>query len=164
MTSVKRSLADLLNAEDSPAPTDERRRTKPRLSDLLSPVNEQPPASTSTSTSTLLERKLSYPPKVAPAHPVKPTPFQQPLPLLTFSYTPSRVLEFNDSALRYFVQPPRDAQLSYGYERWVRKPDEKGRIDGLVKALDRVCSGMNNGSKINVGVVAWRGVMTRWAS
>ncbi|KAF8910602.1 hypothetical protein CPB84DRAFT_1764102, partial [Gymnopilus junonius] len=39
--------------------------------------------------------------------------------LTTFSYTPEHVQEFTDSALRYYVDPPPGANLSYGFERWV---------------------------------------------
>jgi RAT1-interacting protein len=168
--SSKRSIAHLLNAEEGPTTVEESRRKRLRLSDLLLPTNEQPIASTSTSTSTstkpFQEQKLVYPPKT-PTNPIKPTPFQQPVPLITFSYTTSRSLEFTDSALRYFVQPPPDAQLSYGYERWRRRPEGKGRVDGLVEAWDKVCREMSGGSglqNMDVGVVAWRGVITRWAN
>jgi len=89
--------------------------------------------------------------------PPAPPPFQQPLPLLTFSYTPTRSLEFTDSALRYYVDPPRGADLNYGVERWVRRPEERGRVDGLLRAWGKV-RGMGVG---DVGVVGWRGVMTK---
>ncbi|KAG5647335.1 hypothetical protein DXG03_000403 [Asterophora parasitica] len=90
----------------------------------------------------------------------KQTPFQQPTQILSFSFTPSRTLEFTDSALRYFVEPPIGAKLSYGYDRWVRKPDGRGRIDGLLQAFSKA-KGMPNVALQDVGVVAWRGVMTR---
>ena len=90
---------------------------------------------------------------------VSTPPFQQPLPLLTFSYTPTRTLEFTDSALRYFVEPSRGADLNYGVERWIRRPEERGRIDGLLKAWGRIRS---RGGIGEVGVVTWRGVMTKY--
>jgi RAT1-interacting protein len=98
--------------------------------------------------------QLSY---ITPSS-VPTPPFQQPLPLLTFSYTPTRTLEFTDSALRYFVEPSRGADLNYGVERWIRRPEERGRIDGLLKAWGRVRS---QGRIGEVGVVTWRGVMTK---
>ncbi|PBK75857.1 RAI1-domain-containing protein [Armillaria solidipes] len=102
---------------------------------------------------------ISYP-DLTLSHAKAPTPFQKPMPIISFSYTPSRTLEFNDLALRYFVDPPIGAQLSYGYDKWIRRPEEKGRIDGLLKALSRVKS---NGKVAldDVAVVSWRGVMTR---
>ncbi|KAH9942732.1 RAI1-domain-containing protein [Amylocystis lapponica] len=109
-------------------------------------------------------RQLPYPSTSGTARPV---PFQQPSSLLTFSYTPSRTLEFTDSALRYYAQPPDGAELRYGYERWVRRPEEKGRLDGLLKAVSRVrakvdASGGNGAGWLrDVGVVSWRGVITK---
>lgn len=87
-------------------------------------------------------------------------PFQLPTQLISFSYTPDRVLEFNDSSLRYFVDPPRGAQLSYGYDRWVRRPEERGRLDSLLKAWQKFGT-EHPGALGEVGVVSWRGVMTK---
>ncbi|GJE89921.1 RAI1 domain-containing protein [Phanerochaete sordida] len=108
--------------------------------------------------------ELSYPPKSKTAAAV---PFQQPSTLLTFSYTPERVLEFTDSALRYYVDPPLRAELKYGYERWIKRPEEKGRLDGLLKAVlkyrSRVDAGGADGAAWlrDIAVVSWRGVMTK---
>jgi len=90
-----------------------------------------------------------------------PPPFQQPLPLLTFSYTPSHTLEFTDSALRYYVDPPRGADLNYGVGRWIRRPEERGRVDGLLRAWERIRRDMG-GKDAGVGVVGWRGVLTKY--
>ncbi|KAI0925658.1 hypothetical protein AcV5_008336 [Taiwanofungus camphoratus] len=112
----------------------------------------------------LISHDLPYP---STSTSVRPVPLQQPLPLLTFSYTPSRTLEFTDSALRYYVDPPGGAELRYGYERWVKRPEEKGRIDGLLKAVHRIRTRMDesgtDGSRWlrDIGVVSWRGVMTK---
>src|SRR6267154_4668126 len=106
--------------------------------------------------SSTISSKLSYP---APSSPATTPQFQQPLPLLTFSYTPTRTLEFTDSALRYFVDPPREADLNFGVERWTRRPEERGRLDGLLRALGKVTSA---GGVRDVGVVTWRGVMTKY--
>lgn len=89
-----------------------------------------------------------------------PPPFQKPMPIVSFSYDSSRTLLFDDSALRYFVDPPIGAQLSYGYDRWVRRPEEKGRLDGLLKAFSRA-KGEEKVNLADVAVVSWRGVMTR---
>ena len=98
-----------------------------------------------------------------------PVPFQQPTGLLTFSYTPQRVLEFNDSALRYYIDPPPGAELRYGYERWIKRPEERGRLDGLLRAVERVIqktdasAGPGSGKKWlkDIAVVTWRGIMTK---
>ena len=144
--------------------------TKRKLSEVLDvDVEEQKGAKRrelTNSNSTQPVYKLSYPSTSAAV--ARTVPFQQPSPLLTFSYTSARKLEFTDSALRYYVPPPNGADLRYGYERWVKRPEEKGRIDGLLKAILKVHERMErnevgSGSPWleNVGVVAWRGVMTK---
>lgn len=142
------------------------------------------------------KRRLSSPPEseerspkrlqseegpVAPTHTVvpypstdssqslRPVPFQQPTGLLTFSYTPKRVLEFNDSALRFYIDPPRGADLRYGYERWIKRPEERTRLDGLLRAVERVMQKTDqslepgSGKKWlkDISLVTWRGVMTK---
>lgn len=106
--------------------------------------------------------ELAYPSKTPPSGNSGPSaPFQQPTPLTTFSYDSKRELRFDDSALRYYVDPPHGADLRYGYERWVKRPEEKGRLDGLLKAWLKVRNGFPEGF-MNGGVIAWRGVMTRY--
>jgi RAT1-interacting protein len=103
----------------------------------------------------LSEHKLSY--ASVPAN--KVATFQKPIPLITFSYDASHKLHFDDRALRYYHPPPaRDANLNYGYERWIRRPDEKGRLDNLLRALVEAKVEFNGK---DVGVVGWRGVLTR---
>ncbi|KAF9068988.1 hypothetical protein BDP27DRAFT_1326246, partial [Rhodocollybia butyracea] len=116
---------------------------------------------------------LPYPSLKAP-QPPKPTPFQKPAPLTTFSYDASHQLHFDDSALRYYIPPPLPTpqsrpgnnsshysadlgvDLGYGYERWIRRPEERSRIDSLLRAVERKKMKLSD-----VGVVAWRGVITR---
>jgi len=108
-----------------------------------------------------LELSLSYPDTRQPTS--KQTPFQQPSQLLSFSYNSEHQLEFNDSALRYFVDPPRGANLAYGYERLVMNQDQRGRIDGLLQAFARAKETDSSSVLQDVGVVSWRGVMTKYA-
>ncbi|PPQ81014.1 hypothetical protein CVT25_014522 [Psilocybe cyanescens] len=92
----------------------------------------------------------------------KAVPFQQPSQLISFSYTPEHVQEFTDSALRYYVDPPLGSRLNYGYDRWVRKPDDRGRIDALLKAISKVKRDSARGGGLpEIAVVSWRGVMTK---
>ncbi|KAJ4477368.1 hypothetical protein J3R30DRAFT_3485001 [Lentinula aciculospora] len=105
---------------------------------------------------------LPYPNVASQAIPSKSIPFQQPMPLTSFSYDAEHVQHFDDSALRYYHSPPLNAQLGYGYERWIRRPEERSRIDSLLKAVDRVTDGQHKKMRLaDVGVVAWRGVVTR---
>jgi RAT1-interacting protein len=100
---------------------------------------------------------LSYPSTSQPAsHAV---PFQRPLPLITFSYNKSRELEFSDAAMRYYVAPPARADLGYGYERWVRRTDDKGRLDGLLRAILET-QRRGTGHPV-IDVISWRGIMTK---
>ncbi|KAK1222891.1 decapping endonuclease targeting mRNA [Marasmius sp. AFHP31] len=139
---------------------------------------------------------LSYPPL---NQPLKSPPFQQPTPLISFSYNEDHVQEFTDSALRYYRPIPTESlnaggannqrgrgrggwngnrqdtsqiqdgvDLNYGYERWVRKPEDRGRLDPLLKAVDRVCqregSAQSQEGKMklrDISIVAWRGVITK---
>lgn len=96
---------------------------------------------------------LSHTPSHTPA-------FQRPSQLLTFSYSPSHVLQFDDSALRYFVDPPRGADLNHGYANWTRRPEERGRIDSLLSAWSRFNKSIQ-GQSPRIGVISWRGVMTK---
>ncbi|OAX41436.1 RAI1-domain-containing protein [Rhizopogon vinicolor AM-OR11-026] len=102
---------------------------------------------------TLAFPSLSHTPTHTPA-------FQRPSQLLTFSYSPSRILQFDDSALRYFVDPPRGADLNHGYANWIRRPEERGRIDGLLSAWSRFKKSIQ-GQHPDIGVISWRGVMTK---
>jgi RAT1-interacting protein len=80
---------------------------------------------------------------------------------ISSSYTQDRTLEFTDSALRFFVPPPRNAQLAHAYDRWVRRPERRARIDGLLTALSTAHTRRHPALAAGVGVVAWRGVITR---
>jgi RAT1-interacting protein len=105
--------------------------------------------------------ELSYPP-LDPALAPRAPEFGQPVPLLTFSYTPAHEQVFDDRALRFLApSPPRGADLRHGYARWIRKPDTKGRLDGLLRALSHRRA--ETREEIKVGVCTWRGVMTKYA-
>ncbi|KAL7281998.1 hypothetical protein ACG7TL_003465 [Trametes sanguinea] len=122
----------------------------------------------SSDSSALTAHNVSYP-SINNPQAVKPVPFQQPTGLLTFSYTPQRVLEFTNSALRYYIDPPPGADLRYGYERWIKRPEERTRLDGLLRAVERVMqkadSSAGRGSGVkwlrDIAVVTWRGIMTK---
>jgi RAT1-interacting protein len=145
MTSSKRSISEVLNGQDEPA--DSERPAKNRRVDQFTPA---------TLSLTVPETKCI------------PPPFQQPYQLLSFSYTslpsPSdtdaraRTLEWNNSSMKYFVPPPPSANLGYGYERWIKRPEERGRLDGLLEAcLRKECEG----ERARAGAVTWRGVITK---
>jgi len=120
-------------------------------------------ADETTAPSKLFEKlELAYPSKTSSSgNSGSPVPFQQPTPLTTFSYDSKRELRFDDSALRYYIGPPQGADLRHGYERWVKKPEEKGRLDGLLKAWLKIRNGFPDGF-MDGGVIAWRGIMQKY--
>jgi RAT1-interacting protein len=84
--------------------------------------------------------------------------FSQPHQLTCFSYTPKRELRFDTSALKYYVPAPLNADLGYRYEHWTKRPEERGRIDSLLRAIEQehVVGELKKGA-----FVSWRGVMTK---
>lgn len=89
----------------------------------------------------------------------KAVPFQQPTQVLTFSYNEAHELEFTNSAMRYYVEPPNGAKLGYGYDRWVKRLDTRTRLDSLLRALLKARA---QGSVDNIGLVTWRGIITKY--
>lgn len=112
-----------------------------------------------------------------------PPAFQQPYQLLSFSHTsvpgstnPSphhnksrfRKLEWNNDSMKYFVTPPIDANLSYGYKRWIKRPEERARLDGLLQACTRKDLSPTDECRIRVeterrraDLITWRGIGTK---
>ncbi|KAG6830863.1 hypothetical protein H0H92_014228 [Tricholoma furcatifolium] len=147
----KRTLSQYLHDADPSEKTEELSRQPRRLK--LDVISDDTQRATDTE-----RMSLDFPDILKPI--AKQTPFQQPTQVISFSYNSSHELEFNDSALRYYVDPPNGAKLGYGYEDWIRKPDQRGRIDGLLRAFTKARS-TSVVPLHDVGVVAWRGVMTR---
>ncbi|KLO11415.1 RAI1-domain-containing protein [Schizopora paradoxa] len=102
--------------------------------------------------------ELEFPPTSLGGSSPSPPPFQYPFQLISFSYTPTRELEFTDSALRYYAIPPHGADLSFRYDSWIKRPEERGRLDGLLEAClhERVFPETRRAN-----VISWRGVMTK---
>ena len=139
--SLKRKAEDDLQEEGNST------RGPPRRSPLSGSLLQQ----TIPTQSLKLPRRDSSQPSVA---------FQKPSVITTFSYTSNRELVFDNSAIKYLVQPPVRADLGYRYSRWTKRPDEKGRLDSLLRAVAR--SGViPNPFEV---AVSWRGVMCKYAS
>ncbi|KAI0316915.1 hypothetical protein OF83DRAFT_1124349 [Amylostereum chailletii] len=63
--------------------------------------------------------------------------------------------------MRYYIDAPRNADLGHGYDRWIRRPDERGRLDSLLKAYSKVrAEAPPAAGNLSAGVMSWRGVMT----
>lgn len=96
------------------------------------------------------------PPRVART----PPPFQRPKTLVTFSYDEDHNLRIgSNSALRYFAQPPTRADLNYGYDRWVKRDEERGRLDSLLECLSFGEAAIQAAERPSV--VTWRGILTK---
>jgi len=86
------------------------------------------------------------------------TEYQSPFQLLSFSLDESRNLIFDNSALRYYVDPPRNADLNHRYEHWIKRPEERTRLDNLLRAcLKKEASR----ERKRANVITWRGIMTK---
>ena len=123
-------------------------RKRPRRSPLSSPLL---PQKLPTQSLQLPRRDSSQQYSVA---------FQKPSIITTFSYTPDRELVFDNSAIKFFVQPPARADLGYRYSRWNKRPEERGRLDSLLRAVAR--SGVIHSPF--EAAVSWRGVMCKCAT
>lgn len=152
-TKRKRSVDELLNDDASP-PTSRRKLDNDIPTRIHDFTNDRRSDDTF----------LAYP-DLSNHNPVS-VPFQQPTQLISFSYDASHTQEFDDSALRYFVHPRSGVDLSYGYDRWIKRPDERGRIDALLKAISKAKKdGIGKGVQFpGIGVVSWRGIMTKYVS
>ena len=147
MASNKRALSDVDSLPDSKDKNQWPAYKQPRLDPPLSPLY----------VSSSLPYPSTYP--STPQSASRAVPFQRPLPLISFSYTNDRKLEFSDAAMRYYVRPPPDADLGHGYERWIRRPEERGRLDGLLRAISEIRR-RGTGDPV-IDIVSWRGVMTK---
>lgn len=146
------------------------KRNIEQLSDVEEPqaTRKRNKVDQSTSTSTTLPLPCLTDPLQRP-----PT-FQQPYQLLSFSYVSEedktssshshhshlrvRTLKWSNASMRYFVPPPSGANLAQGYEAWIKRPEERGRLDGLLEAcIRRECEG----ERRRADVITWRGVMTK---
>jgi len=159
----KRNLSDLLNGEEdaSQLPT-----TRQKVNQGVDwPIRSCDPGRSTTKGDVKAPSAFLAYPDPSNRKPISVL-FQQPSQLISFSYDASHIQGFDDSALRYFVHPRLRSDLSYGYDRWIKRPDERGRVDALLRAISKAKKdGVNNGVQLPViGVVSWRGVMTKYVS
>ena len=98
--------------------------------------------------------RLSFPSGVSRQLPA----FQYPNQLISFSYTPERELVFDDSAMRYYCAPPLNSDLGFAYDAWIKRPEERGRLDGLLTACLRE---EVTPERTRANVITWRGIMTK---
>ncbi|TDL20754.1 RAI1-domain-containing protein [Rickenella mellea] len=131
----KRAISDLLNGEAEQRPAQKQR------------LECEEPAK--------ITHRLQYP---SLNNSPRPPLFQHPNQLISFSYSSSHHQEFTNVALKYFVDPPPSADLSFRYESWIKRPESRGRLDSLLSAClrDEVKMDLSR-----AGIVSWRGVVTK---
>lgn len=100
--------------------------------------------------------QYTLPLAVSPAE--RPPAFGKPQQLTCFSYDSQREIHFDTSALKFYVPAPINADLSYRYENWTKRPEERGRLDSLLRATqqEHVAEERAKGA-----FVTWRGVVTK---
>ena len=103
-------------------------------------------------------KPVQYTLAIPTATPERSPAFGQPQQLTCFSYTSERELRFDTSSLKYYVPAPMGADLGYRYEHWIKRPEERGLIDSLLRAVEQkhVIEELRKGA-----FVAWRGVITK---
>ncbi|KAG8789962.1 decapping endonuclease targeting mRNA [Serendipita sp. 398] len=150
----KRTVHDAFSEEEIDEEASKRFAPKQRISD--SPGAH--PGTGITTNKNNDEGKFKLMP---PSRESKPSSveFQKPYQLISFSYTPERRLVFDDSALRYWVEPPRHADLGHRFSHWIRRPEERGRIDSLLEAISQ--PRCEEARKKQGLVVCWRGVLCK---
>ncbi|KDQ14966.1 hypothetical protein BOTBODRAFT_131994 [Botryobasidium botryosum FD-172 SS1] len=126
------------------------------MSRVTSLLNPSPGSSAPAPPSTRNDEQYSFP--IPPRVPSEPLPLQRPKCLLTFSYNANHELEFNNSAMKYFSPPPAQADLNWGYDRWVHKEEGIVRLDSLLQATLRDEARYEAG---RAHLVTWRGIMTK---
>ncbi|GAA5867011.1 hypothetical protein JCM3774_003755 [Rhodotorula dairenensis] len=101
-----------------------------------------------------------------------PTPFQQPVHLTSFSYSPQRQLLLDDperdSALTYYREPKLGSDLNRGFEQHVYRDGtvDEG-LDALLEALDAWASKDTTGNGgadtllAKTKLITWRGMLTK---
>lgn len=125
------------------------------------------------------------PPLERPLAALAPVSIQQPALLTTFSYDEHKTLLFDDSAKRWYHDPPtatnsagdHAADLNYGFEHFHDKPHIPDPLDSVLYTLMQRAKGAPDRPAVDgtpiipaqavdseilrMNVVTWRGIMTK---
>ncbi|EEY14040.1 RAI1 [Verticillium alfalfae VaMs.102] len=87
-------------------------------------------------------------------------PVKRPKEFACFSYDDNHEFHLDDSSMRYYYNPTIGADLSKGYDTFV-KADESGdeHLVSLLKTIQ--AHEQKSGQKIDAQLVTWRGMMTK---
>ncbi|WFD34386.1 decapping endonuclease targeting mRNA [Malassezia cuniculi] len=126
--------------------------------------------------------EAQIPPLERPHAALAPVSVQQPVLLTTFSYDAQKNLLFDDSAKRWYHEPPTKASghaadLNYGFEHYHDKPHIPDPLDSVLYTIMERASGAPSRASVNgvpivpaetvdneilrMHVVTWRGIMTK---
>ncbi|KAH6611187.1 hypothetical protein Trco_001207 [Trichoderma cornu-damae] len=87
-------------------------------------------------------------------------PVKRPKEFSCFSYDENHEFHLDESSLKYYYPPQLGADLSLGFDAFVKQDDSKDEhLDSLLKAI--VAHEQETGTKIDASVVTWRGMMTK---
>ncbi|KAM0246618.1 hypothetical protein ACHAQJ_010142 [Trichoderma viride] len=87
-------------------------------------------------------------------------PVKRPKEFTCFSYDENHDYHPDDSSLKYYYPPQLGADLSLGFDTFVKHDDSKTEhLDSLLKAI--VSQEQETGSRIDANIVTWRGMMTK---
>lgn len=77
-----------------------------------------------------------------------------------FSYDDNHQFHLDDSSLSYYYTPQLGADLSKGFDTFVKQDDSRNEhLDSLLKAI--IAHEKETGTKIDANYVTWRGMMTK---
>ncbi|KAL7797652.1 RAI1 like PD-XK nuclease domain-containing protein [Trichoderma ceciliae] len=87
-------------------------------------------------------------------------PVKRPKEFSCFSYDENHELRLDDSSLKYYYPPQLGADLSLGFNTFVKQDDSKNEhIDSLLNAI--ASHEQETGTRIDANIVTWRGMMTK---
>lgn len=80
-----------------------------------------------------------------------------------FSYDKDAGFHLGDSSLKYYYNPQMGADLSKGFDTFIKKNDSiDDHLDSLLKTI--IAHEQETGSRIDANLVTWRGMITNVCS
>ncbi|KAL2760803.1 hypothetical protein ACRALDRAFT_2095428 [Sodiomyces alcalophilus JCM 7366] len=100
-----------------------------------------------------------------PVHPIgrfygTSQPVKRPKEFACFSYDDNHEFHLGDSSMRWYYNPPIGADLSKGFNQFIKHDDSKD--EHLVSLLKTIkAHEEETGKKIDAQIITWRGMMTK---
>lgn len=87
-------------------------------------------------------------------------PVKRPKEFACFSYDKDHKFHLDDSSLKYYYNPQLGADLSKGFDTFVKQDDTADEhLDSLLKTI--MAHEKETGTRIDANLVTWRGMMTK---